>query len=259
MKINNTFLGYLSYSIRKLLTYRIYIISEIIGSLLLPIVLNYFIWKSLLQTNTIGYSLNEMMRYIIISNVILLFTQIRIEGEIEKDIKTYRLGQKLLLPVGYIKDNVFRYISNGIVRFTIIYMPIIIITSNRLPRNLIHTCTFLIIGFLLNALLSFIIGFLSFWMTEIWGVAAIRNLSIGLLSGATFPLDILPISIQRIMLFTPFPYMTYIPSKLICDPHFSFEIVKKGFFIASTWMAIFYLIAFTLMKHGLEKYTSNGV
>lgn len=258
MKTNSVVRGYLSYSIRKLFTYRIYIISEIIGSLLLPIVLNFFLWKSLLQTNTIGYSLNEMMRYIIISNVILLFTQVRVEGEIEKDIKTYRFGQKLLLPVGYIKDKVFRYISNGIVRFTIIYMPIIIITTNKLPGNLIYTCIFLIIAFLLNALLSFIIGFLSFWMTEIWGVAAIRSLSIGLLSGAIFPLDILPVSIQRIMLFTPFPYMTYIPSKLICDPNFSFEIVKEGFFIASAWMAIFYLIAFTLMKNGLKKYTSNG-
>lgn len=258
MKTNSVVHGYLSYSIRKLFTYRIYIISEIIGSLLLPIVLNYFIWKSLLQTNTIGYNLNEMMRYIIISNVILLFTQVRIEGEIEKDIKTYRFGQKLLLPIGYIKDKVFRYISNGIVRFTIIYMPIIIIASDKLPGNLIYTCISLIIGFLLNALLSFIIGFLSFWMTEIWGVAAIRSLSIGLLSGAIFPLDILPVSIQKMMLFTPFPYMTYIPSKLICDPHFSFEIVKEGFFISSAWMVIFYLIAFTLMKNGLKKYTSNG-
>lgn len=99
---------------------------------------------------------------------------------------------------------------------------------------------------------------LSFWLTEIWGIAAIRNLLTGLLSGAIFPLDLLPGKIESIMLMTPFPYMTYIPSKLICDANFDIEIVNKGLFISLVWVLILGFIVFLLMKNGLKKYTSHG-
>ncbi len=99
MRAIDAFFGYFTYSIKKLLMYRVYLIGEIIGSLLLPVILNFFLWKSLLQTNQIDYSLTQMMEYIIVANVVLIFTQIHAEHEIEGDIKTHRLGQKLLLPV----------------------------------------------------------------------------------------------------------------------------------------------------------------
>lgn len=263
MKSIKVFLGYFDYSIKKFLMYRVYLIGQILGSLILPIILNFFLWSSLIEANPINYNLKEMMRYIIVSNVILLFTQIHVEHDLERDIKTYRLGQKLLLPVNYLTGICYRYIASSLVSFTIIYLPIIIITSlfTGIKISLIrflYLIIALILGFLINALFSFIIGSLSFWLTEIWGIAAIRNLLTGLLSGAIFPLDILPDSVQYFMLMTPFPYMTYVPSKLICDPNFSFEIVNKGLIISACWFLVLSLTAFLLMQNGLKKYTSNG-
>jgi ABC-2 type transport system permease protein len=263
MKSMRAFFGYFSYSIKKFLMYRVYLISEVLSSLILPIILNFFLWKSLLEANPINYNLKEMMRYIIISNVILLFTQIHVEYDLERDIKTYRLGQKLLLPVSYLTSISYRYISTSLATFAIIYLPIIIATSFftgidvQVIRILYFVIT-LIVGFLLNAMFSFIIGSLSFWLTEIWGIAAIRNLLTGLLSGAIFPLDILPEKIESIMLITPFPYMTYVPSKLICDPNFNIQIVNRGLIISIFWVLGLSFIAFLLMKNGLKKYTSNG-
>ncbi len=144
------------------------------------------------------------------------------------------------------------------------YLPIIAVTSifagSTLPINrLLYAVIALVIGFLLNGLLSLIVGFLAFWLTEIWGIAAIRNLLTGLLAGATFPLDILPQRIQTMMLATPFPYMSYVPSKLLCDPSFNLEIVYKGMFISLSWVVILSTIAFLMMRCGLKKYTASGV
>lgn len=263
-QIIDKFIGFFVYSLKKLLMYRVYIISEIIGALIIPVILQFFLWRSILQTNSIGYSLAEMMRYIVISNIILLFTQIHAEHEIESDIKTYKLGQKLLLPVRYFTGIAFRYISNGIARLVIIYLPVIIGISvfvggklqiYRLPYTLVA----LVAGFLLNGLFSVIIGLLSFWLTEIWGIAAIRNLLTGVLSGAMFPLDIMPERFHNIMLMTPFPYMSYFPSKLISDWSFDPNIVNKGILISLAWVMVFSAVAFLLMRHGLKKYTSSGI
>ncbi|HBT49921.1 ABC transporter permease [Caldanaerobacter subterraneus] len=257
------FMGYFDYSIKRLLMYRIYLIGELLSSLIVPILINFFLWRSLIERNPINYTLKEMMIYIIISNVILLFTEIHAEHDLEKDIKTYRFGQKLLLPVDYLTSISYSHISSSLAKFAILYMPIIIMISIwakiEIPANrLLYLPAALILGFLLNALFSFIIGLLSFWLTEIWGIAAIRNLLTGLLSGAIFPLDLLPGKIESIMLMTPFPYMTYIPSKLICDANFDIEIVNKGLFISLVWVLILGFIVFLLMKNGLKKYTSHG-
>nr|MBO2494435.1 ABC transporter permease [Clostridia bacterium] len=257
------FIGYFDYSIKRLLMYRIYLIGELLSSLIVPILINFFLWRSLIEGNPINYTLKEMMIYIVISNVILLFTEIHAEHDIEKDIKTYRFGQKLLLPVDYLTSISYSHISSSLARFAILYMPIIIVLSIwakiEIPANrLLYLPLALILGFLLNALFSFIIGLLSFWLTEIWGIAAIRNLLTGLLSGAIFPLDLLPSKIESIMLMTPFPYITYIPSKLICDANFDIEIVNKGLLISLVWVLILGFIVFLLMKNGLKKYTSHG-
>ncbi len=263
MKQEKILFGYFKYSIKKLLMYRVYLISELVGSLLVPILISYFLWKSLLETNQLGYDLKGMMMYIVISNLILLFTQIHAEHELENDIKTYRLGQKLLRPINYLKSVSYSHIFASVAVFTILYLPIIVLSLFFLDVNIQmlqigYFAITLIIGLLLNSLFSFIIGLLSFWLTEIWGVAAIRDLLTSLLSGAIFPLDILPTNIEKIMLMTPFPYMTYIPSKVITDPNFNVKTITSGLMISLAWVIGLTIITYLLVRNGFKKYTSNG-
>jgi len=125
MQQTDKFIGFFTYSLKKLLMYRVYIISKAIGGLVIPVVLQFFLWRSILRANSVGYDLTGMMRYIVISNAILLFTQIHAEHEIERDIKTYGLGQKLLLPVGYFIGIALRHFPTAVAKFVIIYLPVI--------------------------------------------------------------------------------------------------------------------------------------
>lgn len=86
--------GFLIFTIKKLLVYRVKLISDILGMIIVPIILSYFLWKSLIGNNNLGMTLDYIMIYIIISNVILLFTQVNLENEFSKDIKGPSLGQK---------------------------------------------------------------------------------------------------------------------------------------------------------------------
>lgn len=259
----NIFLGYCENSIKKLFLYRIYIITEILNNLFFPILISFFLWRSIIDSNEIGYDLKQMMMYIIISNIILLFTQIHVEDEIEGDVKTYKLGQKMLLPINYTVKLVFGFLSRSLIRFLLIYFPFLVlamlITSNNIVLSRVAYVPFIvIIAFVMNSLFSFIIGFLSFWTTEIWGIAAVRNLITGLLTGAVFPLDILPETMQNIMLCTPFPYITYIPAKLLTDNEFNMQVVKNGMVISIIWILVLAAVVVILKNCGMKRYTSSG-
>lgn len=255
--------SFLVFTIKKTLVYRIYLISNIFSMVVIPIIINYFMWKSLLSNNNVGMTFHNMMTYIIISNIILLFTQVHLEQDFSKDIKSPKLGQKMLRPIGYISSLSLNQILSSFVVFVFIYVPIIFltvlvkgITFNSI--KILYSLIFVIIGYILNSLLSLIIGSSSFWLTEIWGVCAIRNLLTGLLAGAYFPLDILPNIVKNIMVKLPFPYMSYFPTKILVENNTNFTEIYNGIIISILWIILLKLISSALIKAGLKKYSLYG-
>jgi ABC-2 type transport system permease protein len=112
---------------------------------------------------------------------------------------------------------------------------------------------------LINSTFSFILGGLGFWLTEIWGLTAIRVLAIGVLSGTVFPLDILPDSVQKIFLYSPFPYLSYVPSQILLGREVAGISSTWAILIALSWLCFFAVVMYFVWKKGLEKYTAVGV
>jgi len=115
----------------------------------------------------------------------------------------------------------------------------------------------ILFSFTLNFLISAILGELSFWLTEVWGIAAIKNLVFVVFSGAMFPLDILPVNILSAFKFMPFSYMSYVPTKILFG-NYSFEEIFHSYITASAWCLILFCIEKTIWKFGLRKYESCG-
>jgi len=256
------FREYLGVAAKRLLVYREYLFSELIGNLVIPVSLNLLLWNALLRENNVNYTFLGITKYIIISNLIFMFTQIHMENLLCADIKTYRLGQKLLHPVRYLTETCLRHFAESVAKFGFVYLPLIalmlILTRAPVGVNIPLAILTVLLGYGLSMLFSFIIGVLSFWLTEIWGVAAFNNLLTGLLAGAVIPLDVFSPGIQRALFMLPFPYMAYVPTKLICDGDLDMTLLKSTLPMAFAWLAIFIASAALLWKAGLRKYTSAG-
>lgn len=255
--------GFLIFTIKKLLVYRVRLVSDIWGMVIIPIILSYFLWKSLITNNNLEMTLDYIMIYIIISNVILLFTQVHLENEFSKDIKGPSLGQKMLRPINYVASLSLKQILSSFLTFTFCYLPIIvvIICINGVSisfTKIMYSILFIIIGYILNSTFSILIGALSFWLTEIWGISAIRNLLTGLLAGAYFPLDILSESVKNIMLKLPFPYMSYFPTKILIEKHINVNEIYSGVIISIIWIVVLNIITSILVRFGFKKYSLNG-
>ena len=74
------FREYLGVAAKRLLVYREYLFSELIGNLVIPVSLNLLLWNALLRENNVNYTFLGITKYIIISNLIFMFTQIHMEN-----------------------------------------------------------------------------------------------------------------------------------------------------------------------------------
>lgn len=255
------FYEYYTFNLKKLIIYRSNLYGQLVNNILIPFFVGFFFWRVILQTNSLGYNFNNMITYIFISNIIFLFTQVNAEGIMEKDIKSYLYGFKKILPINYNLKNGIELFSKSLAYFTIYYLPFFIISMLFFDYNFnngLLVLFFLLIGFILNCLFSMAIGCLAFWLTEIWGISAIRNLMFGLLSGAYFPLDILPQWIFNIFKYLPFSYIAYVPTKLLTNQKGLYSISKELFFIPLVWMLLLCILLGVLFKFGDKKYTMTG-
>lgn len=255
------FSSYFSLSLKKFVVYRINIFNHIV-TLIIPIAINIFLWDSIISNNRIDYNLSQMIMYLVYANLIFTFTCINADNELEDNIKSLSLGQKLLKPVNFIIDIMLKNFLDGLCKLFVVLIPLASITIFffEISFNIGNIPLFfltLFIAFLLNSCMALIIGFFSFWLTEIWGVSAIRNILAGLLSGTMFPFSIFSYDIQRMFLLTPFPYVTYIPAKIASDLSFNLEIIINGLAISVTWLFVLSLFSLFLYKRGIKRYTAN--
>lgn len=253
--IRNAFKQYISYPM--------YFIGEVFGSVFFPIIINCFFIISIISTSDVQiYSDSEMILYIIISNLTYVVTSIDVASEIAKDIKGNGLGKKLLLPRFYFLLIICKAFAKIIVRILCVYIPVFSISIFFLGTNTLLNCILKSIPFLLysctvNIMISIIIGLSAFYFTEIWGLKSLINFIGYVLSGSLFPFDLISKSFQNFLLLTPFPYISYIPTKVIIDSAFSI-----GQFMY--WIPLFYILLFLIMitaawKFGIRRYQSCGV
>lgn len=142
-----------------------------------------------------------------------------------------------------------------------LYVPLFIIgmiTGMIRLNHIIPGMAAIVMACVLGYCVSFIIGLLAFWMTEIWGIGAMKNLLFSVFAGAVFPLSFLPGHIQRIMMLTPFPYMGYFPAAILLDEGVENN-MRQAFQTGAVWSVFLISAVIFLWKNGIKKYESVGV
>jgi ABC-2 type transport system permease protein len=104
---------------------------------------------------------------------------------------------------------------------------------------------------------SVILSFFGFWSNETWGVRFIFSQLVSFLSGAIFPLDMLPKPIFQAFQLLPFPYLLFFPLKIYMGKLTSYEIMT-GLLIMVFWIQALYLIAYAIWRKGIRVYTAHG-
>ena len=128
------------------------------------------------------------------------------------------------------------------------------------PRNIeqgLLVLLFVIFSFLLSFLINCVVGVLSFWLLETHSLAVLLNMSISVLSGGIFPIDMLTSQMKIIFSYLPFRFLAFIPAQIYLGK-MSGEAIRNSINICIIWIIVLIVVLNNLWKKGIRRYSAFG-
>ncbi|KKR21432.1 MAG: hypothetical protein UT48_C0008G0009 [Parcubacteria group bacterium GW2011_GWE2_39_37] len=250
------------------LAYRANIVSYSFGHLF-EIISQIVIWTVIFQGTSMikGYTYPEMMTYVIIGWFILFATSnYGFEERIAKDIHQGTLSNMIVKPMSYVRyiiavsmgRVVIALITVAVIETVLIFLLRNKIIINLDPATLLLMLFMLLVAFFIKLLFSILIGLIAFWIIEISGTYFSLNIFSKFMSGAYFPMNLLPAVFVNISLFFPFIYTFFIPLQLYLKKITLIEGLR-GLGVELLWLFLLYLLIKLVWHFGLKKYEAAGV
>ena len=252
---------------QKALTYRFTITSYRIGEIV-EIIFLVAMWSALYRGREIinGYTLPQILTYIIIGNLIGLITRNFMPEIVAREIKDGTLSLFLVKPITYFRYAFIREFGRVTLPFCISLVTqftLILFFWNKLLLTAhIATLAVLIlivaVAFVSELLLGYLIGLIAFWTTEVDGLYATIDRLRKFLSGGYFPLSLLPALYIKISFALPFAYSFFVPTQLYLGK-ISITEALTGIITQLVWILILYCIILFVWHRGIRRYEGVGI
>jgi len=260
------YLAVLTVTIKEYFVYRLNFILwrfRVVLNILLPL----FLWSAVFDKSAIvgGYNISQFISYLVYGNLIGTFVFGTRTFDISSDINDGKIINALLKPVSFFSYSFAKELADKSVNifFAFIEMYIIVSVFNLNiipPKNLFFFVPIFINSVLISYFINLTLSFLGFWTTEIWPIRFIYVMLLSFIAGNYFPLDILPDSLYNFIMLTPFPYMFYLPSKLLISEsvnQWNSETISLIFF-SYLWLFGSYILAKLTWTKGIKSFSFWG-
>lgn len=208
------------------------VLSVITGPLFFLV--NYFIWTAVFaasgKTVISGYTLNEMIIYLAITQASFYFMWNDAGQRIANRVRKGSLAKYLLRPMSYMRFEYFDMIGHRALATLIEVIPVVTVLVLFLGIESFktsHPVQFvfaLIIGLTINFQINALLGTISFWVVEPQGFMRIYNTLLVFLSGAIIPLSLFPSWFQSFSFYLPFQFIRFVPASVFLG---SYELAGK--------------------------------
>lgn len=182
-------------------------------------IVQYFIWTGAygMKTEINGMELSQMITYFGASTLIGYLTMDFADWNLQMLVRSGKFLTFALRPIHHRFFAFSQKLGHRILGFLFEFLPCILIFSllfrvNMLPKNIGFTILSIFFSFLMNFYVHYILGMTAFWFVQSQGIRRVFDLLSGVFSGALIPLVFFPESVQKILFFLPFPYMSYVPA-----------------------------------------------
>ena len=260
----------LAIGIQNNLTYRFNFLARTLFGFV-PLLAMLFLWRTIYAGKSPGagvgpYSYAEMVSYYLLAALVDALTAVNEDDwQIAADIKDGNISQFLVKPIDYLTYRLCLFFSGRLTYLAVAAVPLtaFILCFHHyfvLPRDLAHLACFAlacILTALLQFFLSYTMAMLAFWVLEVSTFIFILFAFEYLASGHLFPLDILPPALERLLLYTPFPYQLYFPISVYMGK-MSGPDLAEGFLIQAAWVLAAYGLARFAWNRGIRKYAAAG-
>lgn len=251
------YLAYMKKSILIDMTYRFNFISAFINNIV-SVLIQYFLLSYINKDNSF-----RMIPFILFSFVLRACLNNDIIFMINDDYKNGNIIMSMTKPVNYYISLFFEGIAPVLIKMMIFIIPIYLFISISGEQidfiNIIFFIISLIISIIINTLLSYTIGIVSFFTGSSIGLFMLNDSMKLLFSGAFLPLIIYPKILQELSNFLPYRYIYYSPLEIISNKG-SIDIwyFIRIIIIQMSFLAFIFLLFYILERHAKKRLVING-
>jgi ABC-2 type transport system permease protein len=105
--------------------------------------------------------------------------------------------------------------------------------------------------------MSYMLGVMGFWSGQSWGPFFLFETTLEFCAGSYFPIDVLPMALQKFLALLPFPYLIFHPLSIYLGRETGPAILKT-LFMQGAWMIILGISSAFLWRKGLRRYAAEG-
>jgi viologen exporter family transport system permease protein len=237
---------------------------------LLPMVTTILLWtavyKGSSQTQLAGFSLSEMIAYLLLTHISRMFSSMPgLAAGIAVDVRDGTLKKYLLQPLDMLGYLIAYRVAHKIAYIVTSFMPYAVLFFlcrsyfDHFPDATTLAAYFvsLLLAFLVGFYFEACIGMVAFWLLEVTSLLYIVTTLNYFISGQMFPLDLLPPLGRQILKILPFQYMAYFSAAVFLGKIHG-NALLQGLVIEAAWAVGLCLLAHTLFRIGLRRYSAYG-
>jgi ABC-2 type transport system permease protein len=246
------------------LTYRVDLAFWVFG-VLLKIYLLKVIWTAVYAGRGVvdGVELRELIAFItlaqfqvwVMSPLIADYIQERVhEGTIALDLArpVPFLGQLLAIQLGA---------TASYLPFVLLAVPLAFVLGGFVPpaswsAGLLYLLS-LSLGYLVSVLLSMLLGLISFWTFQIWGIIDIYGYTNQFFTGALVPLWFFPPWLRQVADLLPFQAQTFIPISIYIGQVPAHDI-PMALGIQAGWVIVLFALAWVVWQRAMRRVVIQG-
>lgn len=256
-------MGYFLMSFKSRFVYRNTIVFNILGSIL-SVAVQLLLWKYLYayEPKHIAY----MQCYIVFAVIIGMGYSEGMAGTIGGNISNGSFAIDLVRPINFwvksycvvLGEIAASFILRGI-PLILVLIPIIWNSAFILHcENIFLVLVAVLLGHYLYILIFSIIGYVAFWVFEIWPFARFISDTIRLISGAYIPLALFPKILRQVAYYFPFRFMYDFPLSLLLNESQVWSSVVTEFCMLIGWIAILTGILVCFQRCALRRTIVQG-
>jgi ABC-2 type transport system permease protein len=236
----------------------------------LPMVTTILLWDAIYaganQNNLAGFSLNEMIAYLLLVHISRMFSSMPgLAAGIARDIREGSLKKYLLQPIDMIAYLLSYRAAHKVAYIATAFLPYGLLFFlcrgffDRFPDGvtLAAYIASLLLAFLVGFFFEICIGTIGFWFLEVASMLYVVNTLNFFISGHMFPLDLLPPLWAGVFRALPFQYMAYFPAAVFLGKIQGMGLVY-GLLGELVWALAFLGLSRLLYRWGLRRYSAYG-
>lgn len=210
-----------------------------------------------------GYSPSEFATYFLGIWAVGQLLVVWVAWELDQEVRQGTLSPKLLRPLDPFWLHYAAHVAERVVRFPAMLALIALFTwlagarFSTDPRAYLAAFGLVALGFSARFLWEYCLGLLAFWTESSTSFQEVVWLVYAALGGMFAPLDFYPEWVQRVAVWTPFPYMLGLPAQLLAGKA-TLAQAGHGALVLTAWVIVFWGLRLAVWRAGLRRYGAVG-